>query len=70
MQKEWERRTLAQARAGLLLENEVAKQRMLLKKQMAEENKQLQEEQTARYVGVAMEWRVIIWCIAIAGWQC
>lgn len=48
LQNEWERRESAEARAGLLMENEIAKQRTLMKKQIAEENKELQEEQTAR----------------------
>lgn len=49
---EWDRRCVAEARAGLLLERQVEKKRKELQKQLAEENRQLAMEQKARWEGV------------------
>lgn len=46
---EWDRRCVAEARAGLLLERQVEKKRKELQKQLAEENRQLAMEQKARW---------------------
>ena len=49
---EWDRRCVAEARAGLLLERQVERKRKELQKQLAEENRQLAMEQKARWEGV------------------
>ena len=46
---EWDRRCVAEARAGLLLERQVDKKRKELQKQLAAENRQLAMEQKARW---------------------
>ena len=45
---EWDRRCVAEATAGLLLERQTEKKRKELQKQLAEENRQLAMEQKAR----------------------
>ena len=45
MEREWERRRLAEARAGLVRENQIAREREELRKQLANENKQPIKEQ-------------------------
>lgn len=49
LEREWERRRLAEARAGLLLELQTKKTKEQLQKELAAENKQLAAEQRARY---------------------
>ena len=48
MEREWERRRLAEARAGLVRENQIAREREELRKQLANENKKIAAEQRAR----------------------
>ena len=45
---EWERRRVTEARAGLILDTQLAKKRKELTKKLAEENRQLADEQRAR----------------------
>ena len=48
LDQEWDRRRLAEARAGLVKENEIKWKREELRKVFAAENKQLAEEQRAK----------------------
>lgn len=50
MDEEWERRRVTEARAGMILDTQQAKKKKELTKQLAEENRQLADEQRARYV--------------------
>ena len=50
MEREWERRRLAEARAGLVRENQIVREREELRKQIANENKKISAEQRARLV--------------------
>lgn len=47
-EKEWNRRRIAEARAGLVLENQLSRQRREERKELARENKQMAEEQQAK----------------------
>ena len=47
-EKEWERQRVAQARAGLVLEAQLARCRKDELKKLAQENRQLAEDQLAR----------------------
>ena len=53
---EWERRRIAEARAGLVLEAQLERRRKDELKQLAQENRQLAEEQLARW-GLNKVWR-------------
>ena len=48
-EKEWNRRRIAEARAGLVLEAQLARRRKDEMKKLAQENRQLAEEQLARW---------------------
>ena len=48
LEREWERRRVTEARAGMILDSQLAKKRKQLTKQLAEENRQLADEQRAR----------------------
>ena len=48
-EREWERRRVAEARAGLVLEAQLGRQRKDELKKLAQENRQLAEEQLARW---------------------
>ena len=48
VEREWERRRLAEARAALVRENQIAREREELRKQLANENKKIAAEQRAR----------------------
>ena len=48
MKKEWERRRVAEAKAGIILERQEERSRKELQKKLAEENRQLAMEQKAR----------------------
>lgn len=48
-EREWERQRVAQARAGLVLEAQLARCRREELKKLAEENRQLAEDQLAKY---------------------
>lgn len=50
MDREWERRRVTEARAGMVLDSQLAKKRKELTRQLAEENRQLAAEQRARYI--------------------
>lgn len=54
---EWDRRCVAEATAGLLLERQTEKKRKELQKQLAEENRQLAMEQKARWERLLGTWR-------------
>ena len=54
MKREWDRRRVAEARAGLLLERKSEKTKKEIKKKLAEENRQLAMEQKARCVCVCV----------------
>ena len=45
---EWERRRVTEARAGMILDTQLAKKKRDMAKQLAEENRQLADEQRAR----------------------
>ncbi len=49
LEGEWERRRVTEARAGMILDTQLAKKRKQLTKQLAEENRQLADEQKATY---------------------
>ena len=49
LEREWERRRVTEARAGIILDSQLAKKRKQLTKQLAEENRQLADEQRATY---------------------
>ena len=49
LDSEWERRRVTEARAGMILDTQREKKRKQLTKQLAEENRQLADEQRARY---------------------
>ncbi len=46
--REWERRRVSEARAGLVLETQLKKSRKELERKLAEENRQLAAEQRAK----------------------
>ena len=46
--KEWDRRRVAEARAGLVLESQLSKKKKEQAKKLAEENRQLAAEQRAK----------------------
>ena len=50
MEKEWERRTVAVTRAGLVMESQLEKKKKQLAKELAEQNRQLAAEQRARSI--------------------
>lgn len=47
---EWDQRRVAEARAGLVLENQLNRQKKLAAKNLVEENKRLAAEQKAKWV--------------------
>ena len=49
LDEEWERRRVTEARAGMILDTQMAKRKKELTKQLAEENRQLADEQRARW---------------------
>ena len=49
-EKEWDRRRVAEAKAGLVLESQLEKKQKDLKRKLAEENRQLAAEQRAKLV--------------------
>ena len=49
-EKEWDRRRVAEAKAGLVLESQLEKQQKDLKRKLAEENRQLAADQRAKLV--------------------
>ena len=49
-EKEWDRRRVAEAKAGLVLESQLEKKQRDLRKKLAEENRQLAAEQRAKLV--------------------
>jgi hypothetical protein len=49
IEEEWDRRRLSEAKAGLVLEVQEAKQKQQLQKEQAEDNKLLAAEQNAKY---------------------
>ena len=50
MEKEWERRTVAVTRAGLVMESQLEKKKKQLARELAEQNRQLAAEQRARSI--------------------
>ena len=53
-EKEWDRRRVAEAKAGLVLESQLEKKQRDLRKKLAEENRQLAAEQRAKLVYIAL----------------